>query len=90
MDRVYFIITIVSFVFIFLLIGFLLFSVIIACFFPCSFDHYFTLGDFSFCVHCGADLRPPLCDCGAVAKNTGFCADCGFCFDQLEGGDPDA
>lgn len=90
MSRALFIITLLLSVFTFLLIVFLLFGVITSCFFPCSFDHYFTLGSPSFCVHCGADLRPPLCDCGAVAKNTGFCAECGFCFDQLVGGDSDA
>lgn len=79
--EIFAIITIVLFV---CLVVFMIFDSVFSFWFPCSFDHFFARGiilNRDFCVVCGLDLRPPRCVCGAPAKSSGYCPDCGFCFD---------
>lgn len=71
-----------------LLVAFLAFVVFacVCCFcYPCSFDHFFASGflliERSFCTTCGKNLMPR-CECGALAMTSGYCRDCGYCFDQ--------
>lgn len=78
---------IIAFVLIGCLVVFFIINFVCFFWFPCSFDHLFARGLLSshdFCTSCGLDLRPPRCECGALAQSSGYCPYCGFCFDHPE------